>query len=341
MNSSPMPATASTRWRWSGTLGTGGTRGTIKVQTTTDGSTSTIDLRVGFAWNPDQTGTADGLVVYYANTAGSLSYDTYNDATDAWAGAGTFSSTGSHKWVRLAAAAKPGATTKVHIVASNSNLDILAYRWTGSGAPANEQSITADATSEAYPYWDLAFQNDPNYHLEIRHDWSGVPSGTTYTLKVKGYRVDENLNVQVLTPPSTWNTRITISATTNTLYTYTLTSSEYNSGAPAVRFLHRPLPGHDGPHLRVRGQLGRQSHNPGAFAERCDLRGRHRWVVLEGHDLGDVLLRGLLRPRIQPDRLPRVSDSLDRSVAPPTGAEDPMGQVQSVPHSAPKRMKRA
>ena len=48
--------------------------------------------------------------------------------------------------------------------------------------------------------------------------------------------MDENLNVQVLTPPSTWNTRITISATTNTLYTYTLTSSEYNSGAPAVRF---------------------------------------------------------------------------------------------------------
>jgi len=56
-------------------------------------------------------------------------------------------------------------------------------------------------------------------------------------LKVKGYRGDENVNVQVLTPPSTWNTRITISATSNTLYTYAMTSSEYNSGAPSIRFV--------------------------------------------------------------------------------------------------------
>lgn len=54
---------------------------------------------------------------------------------------------------------------------------------------------------------------------------------------MKGYRSDENINVQVLTPASTWNTRITIADTTNTKYTYTLTTSEYNSGAPSIRFV--------------------------------------------------------------------------------------------------------
>src|SRR2546426_9320829 len=76
------------------------------------------------------------------------------------------------------------------------------------------------------------------YKLAVQYDWSGVPGGAdSYTLKVKGYRQDENLNVQVLTPPSTWNTRATISSTINTVYDYTLTTSEYNSGAPSVRFV--------------------------------------------------------------------------------------------------------
>src|SRR5207247_7311508 len=57
------------------------------------------------------------------------------------------------------------------------------------------------------------------------------------TLKGKGYRRDQNRNVQVLHPPSTWNARITIASTTNTLYTYDLTASEYNSGAPSIRFV--------------------------------------------------------------------------------------------------------
>jgi len=54
---------------------------------------------------------------------------------------------------------------------------------------------------------------------------------------VKGYRTDEDFQVQVLTPPSTWNTRITITATSNTLYEYTLAAAEYNSGAPSIRFV--------------------------------------------------------------------------------------------------------
>src|SRR3989442_15169141 len=77
------------------------------------------------------------------------------------------------------------------------------------------------------------------YRLAVQYVWSGVQGGAdAYRVKVKGYRQDENMNVQVLTPPSTWNTRITISNTSNTLYSYDLTASEFNSGAPSIRFVH-------------------------------------------------------------------------------------------------------
>ncbi|TLZ59793.1 MAG: hypothetical protein E6K13_09350 [Methanobacteriota archaeon] len=226
-----------TCWRWNGASGTGGTRGAVQVQTTGDGSAGAIDMRTGFAWNPDQSGTADGLVIYYAGISGILNYNTYNDATDVWGTASTFTSAGSHKWVRLVAPSDSGSTDKVHAVVSNSNSDILAYRWSGSGAPGSEQVITADTVNENYPYWDLAFQGQANYHLDVRHNWTGIPSSDAYTLKVKGYRGDENINVQVLTPPSTWTTRLTVTATSNTLITYVLTNAEYNGGTPAIRLV--------------------------------------------------------------------------------------------------------
>ena len=45
--------------------------------------------------------------------------------------------------------------------------------------------------------------------------------------------------VQVLTPPSTWTTRITVTKTSddNANQCYTLTSSEFNNGAPSIRWI--------------------------------------------------------------------------------------------------------
>ncbi|MBI4417095.1 MAG: hypothetical protein HY557_08940, partial [Euryarchaeota archaeon] len=74
------------------------------------------------------------------------------------------------------------------------------------------------------------------YTLDVRHDWTGVPSGNAYELVVTGRRGDEDVSVQVLTPPSTWNTRITIASGTSQRYTYALTAQEYNGGNPSVRF---------------------------------------------------------------------------------------------------------
>ena len=171
-------------WRWTGLSGTGGTRGTVFEPTGQDGCLSSgVHACIGFDWNPDQTTTVDGLIVYFENAANSLSYNTYNDGTDGWGTAATFTSAGDHKWIDLRRTRSAGNTNKIFVVASNSNFDILAYRWTGSGAPANEQSVTADTVDETYPYWGLAFANSPSIQYDIRIEiWNKTTDSVVDTI---------------------------------------------------------------------------------------------------------------------------------------------------------------
>ncbi len=76
-----------------------------------------------------------------------------------------------------------------------------------------------------------------NYRLDARYDWAGVPVGDAYALIVKGYRTNEDVTVQVLTPPATWNARITVNSVANQVFSYSLTPGEYNGGSPSVRFI--------------------------------------------------------------------------------------------------------
>jgi hypothetical protein len=80
-------------------------------------------------------------------------------------------------------------------------------------------------------------------NLDVRYDWSGIPAGVgEYELRVEGNRGDENLLVQVLTPPATWTTRAAVSSTVDTEVAYVLTAAEFNGGAPAVRFVDGTTP---------------------------------------------------------------------------------------------------
>ncbi|TLZ74573.1 MAG: hypothetical protein E6K14_03230, partial [Methanobacteriota archaeon] len=117
--------------------------------------------------------------------------------------------------------------------ASDFTGDLIAWQGAYNQVGGFANLISLDAVVVAVTYTPPT-----SYKLDLRYDWSGVPAGAdSYALKVKGYRQDENVDVQVLTPPSTWNTRITISATSNTLYTYAITTAELNSGAPSVRLI--------------------------------------------------------------------------------------------------------
>jgi len=191
---------------------------------------------VDFAW--ESTGSK-GLLVY-GTSSGQITYRTFT-APNTW-GAATNAAMGSntHSWVQLGTNPFPktGDTKILGAVSEDSVLDLGGIRWDGTTFTViGASTFSADINTIFNEAFDLKYRETNDDQLLVRYDWTGVPSADSYTLKVKGYRVDENVNVTVLTPPSTWTTRITISATSNTLYTYTLTSSEYNSGAPAVRLV--------------------------------------------------------------------------------------------------------
>ncbi|TLZ59334.1 MAG: hypothetical protein E6K13_09930, partial [Methanobacteriota archaeon] len=119
-----------------------------------------------------------------------------------------------------------------------------AISWDGTTFTViGATTFTTNAGTVTYEVFDLKYRVRNVDQLLVRYDWTGVPPGDTYTLQIKGFRTDEDINIQVLTPPSTWNTRSTVSAMTNTMHQYTLTSSEYNGGSPSVRFVDANGPG--------------------------------------------------------------------------------------------------
>ena len=75
------------------------------------------------------------------------------------------------------------------------------------------------------------------YQLDVRYDWSGVPSGAAYGLALAGRISNASVSVEVLTPPSTWASRLTIDTTTSENLSYVLAPSEVASGNASIRFV--------------------------------------------------------------------------------------------------------
>lgn len=74
-----------------------------------------------------------------------------------------------------------------------------------------------------------------NYVLNVRYDWTAVPAGQNHQLSVEAHVGDENLVLEVLTPPSTWTPRLTFSSVADQVLTYSFSAAEYNAGSPAIR----------------------------------------------------------------------------------------------------------
>ena len=117
------------------------------------------------------------------------------------------------------------------LTAPEFNAGAPSVRWIGGteSGDATQSDVNIDHERIVRRY--------TNYRLDSTHTWSGVPAGNSYVLGVTGYRTDEDMSVQVLTPPATWNTRLAVNAVVNTQFTYTLTPAEYGGGAPEVRFV--------------------------------------------------------------------------------------------------------
>ncbi|TLZ78117.1 MAG: hypothetical protein E6K08_01800, partial [Methanobacteriota archaeon] len=191
-----------------------------------------------FAW---ENSGSKGLLVWGTSRTtggGQITYKTFT-APNTW-GPQTNAAMGSgfDQWVQLRTNPFSG-TVKILGAVLDSNRLLGAIKWDGSTFTvigANTFSADDGATA-AYESFDLRYRATIDGRLSVKYDFASVPAGDAYTLKIKGYRGDENVNVEVLTPPSSWNTRITIASTTNTLSTYDLTAPEYNSGSPSIRFV--------------------------------------------------------------------------------------------------------
>ena len=93
------------------------------------------------------------------------------------------------------------------------------------------ETIDLDANVVRVTYQPLV------YELALQYDWTGVASGQRYDLRVKGHVSDENVSVQVLTPPSVWTPRLTFTDTADQVLTYSLGASEFNAGNVSIRFV--------------------------------------------------------------------------------------------------------
>jgi len=187
-----------------------------------------------FAW--ENTGSK-GLLVW-GTTAGQITYKTFT-APNTW-GSQIDVAMGSsiHQWVQLRTNPNGGTVKILGAVLEGTSNDLGGIKWDGTTFTViSTNTFTADTSDVSRENFDLEYPAPGGGQLLVRYDWAAVPSTGTNTLQVKGYRGDEDVHVQVLTPPSSWSTRITISATLSTLYTYVLTSSEYNAGAPSIRFV--------------------------------------------------------------------------------------------------------
>jgi hypothetical protein len=192
-----------------------------------------------FAWEP--TGSK-GLLVWGSNSyaAGQIRRKTFT-APSTWSGP-TIVTMGanSHPWVQLRTNPSPGvgATKILGAVMEATALDLGGITWDGATFTViGASTFSPDVGTALWESFELEYHSTTDDMLLVRYNWSGVPAGDSYVLSVKGYRGDEDFHVQVLTPPATWTTRITVNSVTNQLFSVGLTGAEYNGGDPQVRFV--------------------------------------------------------------------------------------------------------
>ncbi|HEX9341731.1 MAG TPA: DUF835 domain-containing protein [Thermoplasmata archaeon] len=93
------------------------------------------------------------------------------------------------------------------------------------------ETIDLDANAVRATYQPLV------YELALRYDWTGVATGPQHNLRLRGHVSDESVSVQVLTPPSVWTPRLTLTGTVDQVLTYALAASEFDAGNVSIRFV--------------------------------------------------------------------------------------------------------
>ncbi|MDW7777309.1 MAG: choice-of-anchor X domain-containing protein, partial [Methanosarcinales archaeon] len=130
------------------------------------------------------------------------------------------------------------------------NLWLNVARSGGPGTLANVDAFEVVVTTSAGP---------TTYSMNITTVTASVPAADTQYLEIN-YKVDagDTYDIFVFDGSTSWNDRGDLTATSLTLFNYTLTANEYNSGTPSVRFIDKTPAGTsqgnlDIDYLRVHG----------------------------------------------------------------------------------------
>ncbi len=109
-----------------------------------------------------------------------------------------------------------------------------------------QKSGGRDGTWKIDKAWAEIDSDGSTYQVDMVTDFLGVTAGSNYTLQML-YRVaGDTFDVQVY-DSGIWTTRgASLTAATATLWTYKLQGTEYNGGAPSVRFLDHTNDGTQG-----------------------------------------------------------------------------------------------
>ncbi len=124
--------------------------------------------------------------------------------------------------------------------------DAIRTRFTHAQVGGTNETIYLDANAVR-----VAYRIRAEYACDMRLDWSSMPAGQAYALTVEAAVSDENMTLEVLTPPSSWTPRHTFTATTDSTFTLNLTPAEVNAGAAAIRFVDASGPDANPSSLRV------------------------------------------------------------------------------------------
>ncbi|MCK5660862.1 MAG: cytochrome c3 family protein, partial [Methanosarcinales archaeon] len=101
----------------------------------------------------------------------------------------------------------------------------------------NNDASGPDAVSFDYVWLEVTYSGGSStYAMNITADTASVPAADTHYLEMN-YRVDAGDNYDVYVYDGAWNNRGTLSSTSWAPFNYTLTTNEYNSGTPSVRFI--------------------------------------------------------------------------------------------------------
>jgi len=107
----------------------------------------------------------------------------------------------------------------------------LSARFTHNVQGGSPETIDLDASVVRVTYQPLA------YALGLEYDWTGVATGQRHDLRISAHISDENVSVEVLTPPSVWTQRLLFTDPTDQVLTVSLAASEFDAGNVSVRFV--------------------------------------------------------------------------------------------------------